>query len=108
MSAEAGYATLAGMVGDPIAAEHEPGGGIAMFWKILCTAVALLFAILSFCGLGPMPGVGVRISFGLGFILIAFVIWRSWRFIVGDFSPAIMDTFTRPHVDPGGRSRDDR
>ena len=79
-----------------------------MFWRISCTAVALLFAILSFCGLGPMPSVGGRISFGLGFILIAFVVWRSWRIMVGDFSPAIMDTFTRPHVDPGGRNRDDR
>ena len=76
-----------------------------MVLRILCTAAALLFAILAFCGFGPTPSLGVRISFGLGFLLIAFVVWRSWRFIVGDFSPAIMDTFARPHVDPGGRNR---
>ena len=70
-----------------------------MFFRTLCTAVALLFAILSFCGFGPMPSVGGRISFGLGFLLIAFLIWRSWRFIVGDFSPAVMGAFARRHVD---------
>ena len=78
-----------------------------MLWRILFTAVAVLFATLSFCGLGPMPSLGGRISFGLGFLVIAFVIWRSWRFIVGDFSPAILDTFARPHVDPGRRNSDD-
>ena len=26
-----------------------------MFFRILCTAVASLFAILAFCGFGPMP-----------------------------------------------------
>ena len=71
-----------------------------MVLRTLCTALALLFAILSFCGFGPAPSVGVRISFGLGFLLIAFIIWRSWRFIVGDFSPAIMDALARRHVDP--------
>jgi ABC-type dipeptide/oligopeptide/nickel transport system permease subunit len=71
------------------------------------TAVAVLFATLSFCGLGPMPSLGGRISFGLGFLVIAFVVWRSWRFIVGDFSPAIMDTFTRRHLDPDTRDRDE-
>jgi hypothetical protein len=74
-----------------------------MFFRILCTVVALLFAILAFCGFGPMPSLGGRISFGLGFLLIAVLIWRSWRFIVGDFSPAIMDALARRHVDPGRR-----
>ena len=74
-----------------------------MFFRTLWTTVALLFAILAFCGFGPMPSPGARISFGLGFLLIAFLIWRSWRFIVGDFSPPIMDAFGRSHVDPGGR-----
>ena len=74
-----------------------------MFLRMLCTAAALLFAILAFCGFGPMPSVWGRVSFGLGFLLIAFLVWRSWRFIVGDFSPPIMDAFTRRHVDPGRR-----
>jgi hypothetical protein len=74
-----------------------------MFFRILWTAVALLFAILAFCGFGPTPGLGARISFGLGFLLIAVLIWRCWRFIVGDFSPAVMDAAARRHVDAGGR-----
>jgi hypothetical protein len=74
-----------------------------MFFRILCTAVALLFAILAFCGFGPMPNVWSRVSFGLGFLLIAFLVWRSWRFIVGDFSPAIMDAVARRHVDTARR-----
>jgi hypothetical protein len=74
-----------------------------MFFRTLCTVVALLFAILAFCGYGPVPSIGGRISFGFGFLLIAFLIWRSWRFIVGDFSPPIMDAFSRSHVDPGRR-----
>jgi hypothetical protein len=60
-----------------------------MFFRTLWTAVAVLFAILAFCGFGPTPGLGARISFGLGFLLIAVLIWRCWRFIVGDFSPAV-------------------
>ena len=74
-----------------------------MFLRMLCTAVALLFAILAFCGFGPIPSVWGRVSFGLGFLVIAFLVRRSWRFIVGDFSPAIMDAFARRHVDPGRR-----
>ena len=74
-----------------------------MFSRTLCMAVALLFAILAFCGFGPMPSIWGRVSFGLGFLLIAFLVWRSWRFIVGDFSPAIMDAVARPHVDAGRR-----
>ena len=74
-----------------------------MFLRTLCTAVVLLFAILAFCGFGPTSSVLGRVSFGLGSLLIAFVVWRSWRFIVGDFSPPIMDAFTRRHVDSGGR-----
>jgi hypothetical protein len=53
-----------------------------MFLRMLCTAAALLFAILAFCGFGPMPDVWGRVLFGLGFLLIAFLVWRSWRFIV--------------------------
>jgi hypothetical protein len=85
-------------------------GRCEMFLRMLCTAVVLLFAILAFCGFGPMPSVWGRVSFGLGFLLIAFLVWRSWRFIVGDFSPPIMDAFTRRHVDPGRRetSADER
>jgi hypothetical protein len=90
-----------------IVPEHEKGdiaaGRGTMFFRILCTAVASLFAILAFCGFGPMPSLGARISFGLGFLLIAFLIWRSWRFIVGDFSPAIMDAVARRHVDADRR-----
>jgi hypothetical protein len=41
-----------------------------MFLRMLCTAVVLLFAILAFCGFGPMPSVWGRVSFGLGFLLI--------------------------------------
>src|SRR6202043_202275 len=78
-------------------------GRCEMFLRMLCTAVVLLFAILAFCGFGPMPSVWGRVSYGLGFLLIAFLVWRSWRFIVGDFSPPIMDAFARPHVDPGRR-----
>jgi hypothetical protein len=74
-----------------------------MFFRTLWTAAALLFAVLAFCGFGPTPGLGARISFGLGFLLIAVLIWRCWRFIVGDFSPAIMDAFARPHVDADRR-----
>ena len=74
-----------------------------MFFRTLSTAVAVLFAILAFCGFGPMPGLGTRISFGLGFLLIAVLIWRSWRYIVGDFSPAIMDAFAHRHVDADKR-----
>jgi hypothetical protein len=33
------------------------------------------------------------------FLFIAFVIWRAWRFIAGDFTPAIMDGVARPYVD---------
>jgi hypothetical protein len=76
-----------------------------MFLKTLLTAVALLFAILAFCGFGPTATPGARISFGLGFLVIAVLIWRSWRFIVGDFSPAVMDAFARPHVDVDARKR---
>ena len=79
-----------------------------MFSRMLCTAVASLFAILAFCGFGPIPSVWGRVSFGLGFLLIAFLVWRSWRFIVGDFSPPIMDAFGRSHVDPGTRNTDAR
>jgi hypothetical protein len=74
-----------------------------MFFRMLWTAVATLFAILAFCGFGPTPNVWGRVSFGLGFVLIAFIVWRSWRFIVGDFSAPIMDAFTRRQVDPGRR-----
>src|ERR1700738_4895934 len=49
------------------------------------------------------PSVWGRVSFGLGFLLIAFLVWRSGRFIVGDFSPPIMDAFARRHVDPDRR-----
>ena len=78
-----------------------------MIARIFATIVALLFAILAFCGFGPMPSVWGRVSFGLGFLLIALLIWRSWRFIVGDFSPPIMDAFARRHVDPGRRKQGD-
>ena len=44
-----------------------------MFLRMLCTAAALLLAILAFCGFGPMPSVGGRVSFGLGLLLIAFL-----------------------------------
>jgi hypothetical protein len=74
-----------------------------MFFRTLWTAVALIFAILAFCGFGPNPSLGARISFGLGFLLVAVLIWRSWRYIVGDFSPAIMDAFARRHVDADKR-----
>jgi hypothetical protein len=50
-----------------------------MFLRMLCTAVVLLFAILAFCGFGPMSSVWGRVSFGLGFLLIAFLVWRSWQ-----------------------------
>ena len=74
-----------------------------MFLRMLFTAIALLFGILAFCGFGPIPSTWGRVSFGLGFLLIAFLVWRSWRFIVGDFSPAIMDAVARRHVDPARR-----
>ena len=74
-----------------------------MFLRMLFTAVALLFGILAFCGFRPMASGWGRVSFGLGFFLIAFLGWRSWRFIVGDFSPAIMDALARRHVDPARR-----
>jgi hypothetical protein len=74
-----------------------------MFLRMLCTAAALLLAILAFCGFGPMPSVGGRVSFGLGLLLIAFLVWRSWRFIVGNFSAPIMDAFARRHIDLGRR-----
>jgi hypothetical protein len=70
-----------------------------MFFRIFWTALALLFAILAFLGVGPMQGVGLRIPFGLGFLFIAFVIWRAWRFIRGDFSLGVMDGVARPYVD---------
>jgi hypothetical protein len=76
-----------------------------MFFRIFWTAFALLFATLAFCGVGPMQGAELRIPFGLAFLFIAFVIWRAWRFITGNFSPAVMDGFARPYVDP--RSRDE-
>jgi len=50
-----------------------------------------------------MQGGWLRIPFGLAFLFIAFVIWRAWRFISGDYSPAVMDGFARPFVDPGSR-----
>jgi hypothetical protein len=74
-----------------------------MFFRTLWTTVALLFAILAFCGFGPMPSVWGRVSFGLGFLVIAFLVWRSWRFIVGDFSPPIMDATTRRQMALGRR-----
>jgi hypothetical protein len=74
-----------------------------MFLRMLFTAVAVLFGILAFCGFGPTANVWGRVSFGLGFLLIAFLVWRSWRFIVGDFSPAIMDALARRQVDPARR-----
>ena len=70
-----------------------------MFLRVLCTAAALVFAALAACGFGPVPSGWGRVSFGLGFLLIALLVWRSWHFITGDFSPAIMDAFTRSHVD---------
>jgi hypothetical protein len=75
----------------------------AMFFRMFWTTFALLFAILAFCGVGPMQGGWLRIPFGLAFLFIAFVIWRAWRFISGDYSPAVMDGFARPYVDPGSR-----
>ncbi len=36
-------------------------------------------------------------------LLIAFLVWRSWRFIVGNFSAPIMDAFARRHIDLGRR-----
>jgi hypothetical protein len=74
-----------------------------MLFKTSWTVFALLFAILAFCGFGPMQGWWLRIPFGLAFLFIAFVIWRGWRFITGNFSPAVMDGFARPYVDPGSR-----
>jgi hypothetical protein len=38
-----------------------------MFLRMLCTAVVLLFAILAFCGFGPMPSVGVASRLGSDF-----------------------------------------
>jgi hypothetical protein len=44
---------------------------------MLCTAVILLLAILAFCGFGPKPSVWGRVSFGLGFLLIASGGWSA-------------------------------
>jgi hypothetical protein len=74
-----------------------------MFFRIFWTVLALLFAILAFCGLGPTGGAGPLNPFGLAFLLIAFVIWGAWGIITGDFSPATMDGIARPFVDPGSR-----
>jgi hypothetical protein len=80
-----------------------------MFLRMLCTAVALLFAILAFCGIGPMPSVWGRVSFGLGFLLIAFLVWRSWRFIVGDFSPpSWTQLLAAMSILAGGKPADER
>jgi hypothetical protein len=46
---------------------------------------------------------GIASRLGSDYLFIAFLVWRSWRFIVGDFSPPIMDAFTRRRVDPGRR-----
>jgi hypothetical protein len=75
-----------------------------MFFRIFWTVFALLFAIAAFCGAGPMAA-GPFNPFGLAFLFIAFVIWRAWGIITGDFSPALWDGFARPFVDP--RSRDE-
>jgi hypothetical protein len=76
---------------------------LVVFFRIFWTALAFLFAMLAFLGVGPMQGPGLRIPFGLAFLFIAFVVWRAWRFITGDFSPAIMDGVARPYVDPNNR-----
>jgi hypothetical protein len=74
-----------------------------MFFRIFWTAAALALAVAAFCGVGPMQGLELRIPFGLAFLFVAFVIWRAWRFIAGDFSPAVMDGSVRQYVDPGSR-----
>jgi hypothetical protein len=79
-----------------------------MFFRIFWTAVALVLSATAFCGLGPMQGASLRIPFGLAFLFVAIVIWRGWRFIAGDSSPAIMDGIARPYVDPGNRDKDYR
>lgn len=55
-----------------------------MFFRVFWTALALVFAILAFCGLGPMGGGGPFDPFGLAFLLIAVVVWRGWGVIAGD------------------------
>ena len=74
-----------------------------MFFRIFWTALALVLSAAAFCGIGPMHGASLRIPFGLVFLFVAILIWRAWRFIAGDFSPAIMDGIARPYVDPGSR-----
>jgi hypothetical protein len=76
-----------------------------MFFRVLWTALALALSAAALCGVGPMHGASLRIPFGLGFLFVAIVIWRAWRFIAGDFSPASMDGIARSYVDPGSRDK---
>lgn len=78
-----------------------------MFFRVFWTALALVFAILAFCGLGPMGGGGPFDPFGLAFLLIAVVVWRGWGVIAGGFSPAAMDGIARGYVDPASRDEQD-
>jgi hypothetical protein len=76
-----------------------------MFFRIFWTMLALCFAIMAFCGFGPMGGAGPLNPFGLAFLFIAIVIWRAWGVITGGYSPAAMDGIARPFVDPGSRDQ---
>ncbi len=72
--------------------------------RILATAVAVVFAIGAFCGAGPAAA-GLFNPFGFLFLLIAFLMWRYWFIIVGDFSPPSLDGMTRRFVDRGGADK---
>lgn len=76
-----------------------------MFFRIFWAALALLLSVAAFCGVGPIQGASLRVPFGLAFLFVAIVIWRAWRFIAGDFSPALGDGWARQYVHPGSRDK---
>ena len=61
-----------------------------MIPRVLATVVTLLFAAGAFCGLGP-GNAGPLNPFGILLLLIAFLIWRFWGIITGNFSPGLFD-----------------
>jgi hypothetical protein len=71
-----------------------------MLARAVATGVTLALAVAAFFGFGPMPA-GPLNPCGLLLLFVAFLVWRYWRMVRGDYSPALFDGFTRPIVAPG-------
>lgn len=65
-----------------------------MVARICCSGAAVLLAIGAFCGFGPVPAGPVN-PMGFLLLVIAFIVWRGWDAISGNFSPALFDGMVR-------------